>query len=168
MYGAYNLTCCKVYPSDYAGSEPCTCLDGESISTACCANGNNFMPDTIGGVLFDEVPSDDVVSAIISKIEPFIASIMSDADKHKAFKKYNSADKVAQWDWVSNGMGESATKASGLYSTQDPIMFYNATEAGYPFRKDTTLWEMCTGLVSQVSLLIKGHLFLRLQMTTSL
>jgi hypothetical protein len=47
-------------------------------------------------------------------------------------------------------MGESATKASGLYSTQDPIMYYNASEAGYPFRRNATLWEMCAGLVGQV------------------
>jgi len=153
MHGTHNLTCCKVYEEAYTGTDQCTCLDGESTSVACCANSNNFMPDTIGGVLFDEVRSDDVVSAIIQKIEPYIASIMSDPDKNKAFKKYNSADKVAEWDWVSSGMGESATKASGLYSTQDPIMFYNASEAGYPFRKDTTLWETCTGLVSQVSAL---------------
>lgn len=151
-YGAYSLACCKVYGETFsADSEPCTCLDGESVSVACCANGNNFMPDTIGGVLFDEVPADDVVAAIIEKIEPYIAGILTDKEKHKAFKRYNNKDKVAKWDWSSTGMGESATKASGLYSTQDPIMFYNASEAGYPFRGDSTMWEMCSGLVGQVN-----------------
>ena len=149
-HGAYSLACCKVFDEGYSSSEPCTCLDGFSTSFACCTNGNNFMPDTIGGVLFDEVPPDDVVAAIIEKIEPYIAGIMTDKDKHRAFKEYNNKGKVARWDWSATGMGESATKASGLYSTQEPIMFYNASEAGYPFKRDSTVWEMCAGLVGQV------------------
>lgn len=66
------------------------------------------------------------------------------------WSRYNDPAKVAKWNWLEQGMGESAVKASSLFSTVDPVMYYNASEAGYPFRKDVTIWEMCAGMVSQV------------------
>jgi hypothetical protein len=149
-HGTNSLACCRSYEDDssFTATEPCTCLDGETSSTACCAN--NFMPDRLGGVLFDEIPAEDVVGKIMELIDPYIKKILTEPGNN-AFTKYNDPEKVAKWNWVSSGMGESATKASGLYSTLDPIMFYNASEAGYPFRANTTIWEMCSGLVGQVT-----------------
>lgn len=146
-----SLSCCRTYDDASQSAEPCSCLDGETSSVACCENGNNFIPEgTIGGVLFDEIPAEDVIAAIMAKVAPYLKSIMVEPGKNEAFTKYNDPEKVKRWDWISSGMGESATKASGLYSTLDPIMFYNASEAGFPFRNGRTLWETCAGLVSQV------------------
>ena len=127
--------------------EPCTCLDGEE-SFACCENGNNFLPPALT-VLFDEIPADEITSTIADLIEPYLKRIMT-MPGNQAFKKHNDPKKVEKWDWIAQGMGESAVKASGLYSTRDPIMHYNASEAGFPFRQDATIWDMCAGLVGQV------------------
>jgi hypothetical protein len=147
-----NLSCCRSFEGDpgFRATEPCTCLDGETESVACCEYGNNFMPDSLGGVLFDEVPAEDVVASIMGRIPLYLQRIMTDPGKVEAFTKYNDKAKVQRWDWASSGMGETATKASGLFATTQPIMFYNASEAGFPFRKGETLWETCAGLVSQV------------------
>ena len=107
------------------------------------------MPARLGGVLFDEIPAEDVVGAVMSRIEPFVRKILTEPG-NRAFTKHNNPETVQKWDWVAQGMGESATRASALYSTLDPIMFYNASEAGSPFRRGATLWEMCSGLVGQV------------------
>jgi hypothetical protein len=153
VHGNHSLTCCRSYDDEapatggYTDPEPCTCLDGESSSVACCYN--NFMPSSLGGVLFDEVTADEVVAEITGRIDPYLKEIFTKAG-NSAFKKYNDPDKVGKWDWVAQGKGALATEASGLYSTQAPIMAYNASEAGYPFRKEATIWEMCAGLVSQV------------------
>lgn len=151
LYGNHSLTCCRSYDdeaSGYTDDEPCTCLDGESTSVACCYN--NFMPSSLGGVLFDEITGEEVVAEITGKIDGYLKGIFTEAG-NKAFKKYNDDAKVAKWDWIAQGQGELATKASGLYSSHDPIMNYNASEAGFPFKREATVWEMCAGLVSQVS-----------------
>ena len=146
LYGANSLLCCKTL--DASSGEKCTCLDGETSSTACCENGNNFLPESVQ-VWFDEITADEVVGAIIEKIPGYVKRIMTEKG-NVAFKKYNDQAKVAQWNWIDQGMGESAVKESGLFSSVDPIMYYNASEAGFPFRKDVTMWEMCAGMVSQV------------------
>ena len=152
IYGANSLMCCMSF--DEAGidaTEPCTCLDGETTSTACC--DNNFLPNGLG-VLFDEIPADEVVNAVISKIEPYMKRVMTEP-QNLAFKKYNRPETMTKWDWVAQGMAASAVKASGLYSTRHAIMYYNASEAGYPFKQEATVWEMCAGLVSQVCICSK-------------
>ena len=85
----HALRCCRTFDDgSISTDEKCTCLDGETESFACCANGNNFIPeDTIGSVLFDEVPAEDVVAAIMEKIQPFVKSIMTDPDMLEAFTK---------------------------------------------------------------------------------
>lgn len=149
-YGRYNLACCRSFEDEpgFNATEPCTCLDGETEALACCVN--NFMPESLGGVLFDEVPAEDVVAEIMRRIPPYITRIMTTAEGNIAFKRYNDKEKVSRWNWIEAGVAESAVKASGLFSTTDPIMRYDASEAGYPFRKGVTLWQMCAGLLGQV------------------
>lgn len=159
LYGRHNLLCCKTFEdaASAAGEQTCTCLDGETVSAACCENGNNFLPRPLQ-VLFDEIPAEEVVNAVVEKIPGYVKKIMTTRGGNRAFTKYNDPDKVKRWDWVAQGLGEVATKGSGLYSTSDPVMAYNASEAGFPFRKDRTIWEMCAGLVGQVSFFILFHL----------
>lgn len=151
LYGNHSLLCCKTNDAT-PSQDACTCLDGETQSPACCANGNNFLPESLD-VLFDEVPADEVVDAVINLINPYMRRIMTEKN-NLAFKKYNDPKKVEKWDWVAQGLGELAAKASGLYSTVDPIMYYNASEAGFPFRREATVWETCAGLVSQVGCVV--------------
>lgn len=149
-YGTNNLLCCMSFEdAGYVSEEPCTCLDGETESIACCENGNNFLPPALTE-LFDQISASEITGAIVNLIAPYMKNVVTE-DGGTAFKKYNDKSKVAKWDWVAQGMGESAVKASGLYSTRDPIMYYNASEAGYPFRQQASIWDMCAGLVSQVS-----------------
>lgn len=101
-------------------------------------------------MLFDEINASEITGEIARRIPPYVNKIMTTSEGNLAFTKYNDPKKVAKWDWIAQGMGEAAVKASGLYSSREPIMYYNASEAGYPFRKGTTIWEMCAGLVSQV------------------
>jgi hypothetical protein len=37
-----------------------------------------------------------------------------------------------------------------LYDSQRPIVNYSAAESGYPFAHNKSIWDMCTGMVSQV------------------
>lgn len=108
--------------------------------------------------LFVKVPAEDVVASIMKRIPPYIEKIMTTKEGNKAFTRYNDPDKVAKWNWVNAGLAESATQASGLFSTQDPIIQYDATEAGYPFRQDTTLWQMCAGLLGQVCIVLHSSI----------
>jgi hypothetical protein len=154
----YSLACCRSYDNEDDNNNNnnhsplvCTCLDGETESSACCFN--NFLPKSLD-VLFDEIPADDVVRKVISQVGPYLKTIFTEP-KNQAFKKYNDPAKVARWNWINAGMAQSATKASGLYSTRDPIMYYNGSEAGYLFRQDATLWETCAGLVSQVCVRVR-------------
>ena len=89
------------------------------------------------------------MAEIVKKIEPYMRKVITKPG-NEAFTKYNDPNKVAKWDWIAQGLGESAAKASGLYSSTESIMFYNASEAGYPFKKGATIWQTCAGLVSQV------------------
>jgi hypothetical protein len=143
--GTHSLSCCKTF-EDANSAEVCTCLDGETESTACC--DNNFLPRQLT-VLFDEIPADEIVAEIVKKIEPYMRKVIT-TPGNEAFTKYNDPNKVAKWDWIAQGLGESAAKASGLYSSTESIMFYNASEAGYLFKKGATIWQTCAGLVSQV------------------
>lgn len=152
LHGANSLACCKSFEDDptFTATDPCTCLDGEGPgSVACCEYGNNFLPSSIAGVLFDEVPAEDVEAAIMQKLEPYIQKIMAEPGNN-AFTKYNDPEKVKKWNWINSGTADSATKSSGLFSSGDPVMYYNASEAGFPFRGNRTLWETCAGLVGQV------------------
>ena len=96
----HSLACCRSYEDEpeFVAAEPCTCLDGETSSVACCVN--NFMPDHIGGVLFDEIPAEDVVASIMALIPGYVTKIMTEPG-NAAFTKYNDKDKVAKWNWVA-------------------------------------------------------------------
>ncbi len=148
VHGRHNLLCCKTFESASSG-ESCTCLDGETVGPACCEDGNNFLPKPLQ-ILFDEIPAENVVDAVVGKVPGYVRKIMTTRAGNRAFAKYNDPEKVKRWDWIAQGLGEVATKGSFLYSTSDPVMGYNASEAGFPFRNDRTLWEMCAGLVGQV------------------
>ena len=144
----HKLECCvsyvesKTYPAD----TECPCLDGETRAAACC--DNNFLPASLD-VLFDEIPAEDVVRKITEQIDPFLKQIFTEPG-NQAFKKYNDPEKVNRWNWKDAGQAQSATQTSGLYSSTEPIMFYNASEVGYPFKNSKTMWETCEGLVRQV------------------
>ena len=144
----YDLDCCTVYKSASQSPEPCACLDGETTSIACCENGNNFLPDSLT-VLFDEIKAEDVVRSIIEEIDPYLKRIFTE-ENNLAFTKHNSKDFVRSWNWTATGKAESATKVSGLYEATEPVMKYDASEVGYPFKRARTLWQTCNGLVRQV------------------
>lgn len=143
----HSLDCCKTYTTASDLEEECPCLDGETLSKACC--NNNFYPDSLN-VTFDEIPAEDVVSKIVSQIDPFLKSIFADPES-KAFTKYNNPERVNRWNWAETGQAESAAKVSGLYHSNAPIMKYDASEVGYPFRANKILWQTCEGLLRQVS-----------------
>ena len=145
----HRLECCTTTTIAATTTEPCMCLDGETESIECCENNNNFLSKTLQE-LFDEIPAQDVVKKIIDQIDPYLHKIFTEPG-NMAFKKYNNAEKLRAWNWTSVGMAESATKVSGLFSSTDPIMTYNDSEVGYPFKFERTLWHTCDGLLRQAS-----------------
>lgn len=149
---AHSLDCCTSY-IEQEGSLPygmsCPCLDGKTESPACC--DNNFWPASLN-VSFDLIPAEDVVRQIVQLIDPYLKQVFTEPE-NLAFQKYNNPDKVKAWDWRATGMGQSATQVSGLYDSTQPVMYYNASEVGQPFKNGKTLWQTCEGLVRQVSLL---------------
>ena len=144
----YNLSCCTTYQSASQSPEPCACLDRDTISTDCCENSNNFLPDSLT-ILFDEIKAEDVVKSIIDEIDPYLKRIFTEED-NLAFTRHNSRKAVEEWNWTASAKAESATKISGLYEATQPVMKYDASEVGYPFKRGSTLWQTCNGLVRQV------------------
>lgn len=146
----FSLDCCKTFATAADNNnERCYCLDGETQSIACCENNNNFLSPALQE-LFDEIPAEDIVKKIIDQIDPYLHKIFTEPG-NRAFREYNDPAKMNAWNWTSAGMAESATKVSGLFSSVDPIMSYNDTEVGFPFKFGTTMWQTCEGMLRQVS-----------------
>jgi len=139
--GGYDLDCCKAYRNASDATQPCWCLDGETSSVGCCEDNNNFLPDALT-VLFDEIKAEDIVRTIIEEIDPYLKRIFTE-DENLAFTKYNQRAVLNSWNWTSTGKAEAATKVSGLYDATEPVMKYDATEVGYPFKRARTLWHTC-------------------------
>jgi len=149
----FKLECCKTINSAADnGGQRCTCLDGETESVDCCENNNNFLSPALQE-LFDEIPAADVVKKIVDQIDPYLKKIFTEPG-NTAFKRYNDPQKMKAWNWTAAGMAESATKVSGLFSSTDPIMSYNDTEVGFPFKFERTLWQTCEGMLRQASFII--------------
>lgn len=143
----YSLDCCRLFdPETLDASVECYCLDGEKKSRECCTN--NFYPEVLN-VLFDEIESHDVVRSIVEQIDPFLRHIFTEKG-NKAFTRWNNPNEVKRWNWTNTGHAESATRVSGLYMSTQPIMKYDPSEVGYPFKNSKTIWETCEGLLRQV------------------
>lgn len=146
--GVHSLACCKTINSTADnGGNKCMCLDGYTESVECCENNNNFLSPALKE-LFDEIPAEDVVAKIISQIDPYLHKIFTEPG-NQAFKKHNDKKKLESWNWTSAGMAEPATKVSGLFSSTEPIMSYNHTEVGFPFKMGKTMWQTCEGMLRQ-------------------
>jgi hypothetical protein len=133
-----SLECCGL-ASDPSSIQKCLCADGETLSTKCC--NNQFLPKVLD-VLFDEIPAEDVVKKIVDEIDPFLHRIFTEPG-NDAFTLHNNKDKVKRWNWEDAGFAESATKVSGMYESTQPIMNYNESEVGYPFKGGKSMWQVC-------------------------
>lgn len=140
-----SLECCGL-ASDPSSVQKCLCADGETLSTKCC--NNRFLPKVLD-VLFDEIPAEDVVKKIVDEIDPFLHKIFTEPG-NDAFTLHNNKAKVKRWNWKDAGFAESAIKVSGMYESTQPIMNYNESEVGYPFKGGKSMWQMCDGLLRQV------------------
>ena len=147
----YSLECCVIYKrggNSTTGREGCE-LSGED-SEGC---DNNFLPPSLD-VTFDEIPGEDVVKKIISKVPAYLKQILTE-DGNEAFLKYNGGNTDA-WNWFANGFDEPAVK-EGLYYSHRPIMNYTKQEVGSPFRDLHPIWRTCTGMISQVMFTMPMH-----------
>jgi hypothetical protein len=86
------------------------------------------------------------------EIWPYLQGMLAGKGLNQEFSLYhqNQAE-VDSWNWQEGGLGTIA-RDDGLYSSQHPIVNYSAAEAGYPFAHNKSIWDMCTGMVSQVFL----------------
>ena len=144
--GIHRLGCCTLNtdPTNVP-KEPCPCLDGENYDVECCSN--NFLPSHLQE-LFDEISPEEVVGRIVAEIDPYLQRIFTEP-QNLAFKKYNS--NWGEWNWTDTSFAESATMVSGLFMSTEPIMKYDMSEVGYPFRMERTMWHTCNGLLRQAS-----------------
>lgn len=150
-----SLDCCTTYAG--MTNHQCTCLDGETTSKDCCENNNNFLPDSLT-LLFDEIKGEDIVKSIMEEIDPYLKRIFTE-EGNLAFTKHNSREVINSWNWTASGTAESATKVSGLFEATQPVMKFDATEVGYPFKRASTLWHTCNGLVRQVKYIHMPNIF---------
>jgi hypothetical protein len=101
-------------------------------------------------VSFDAISGSDVLKTITQQIWPYIQGALAGANNNSEFKLYNRDNfEVNSWNWANTGLGHIA-RDDGLYDSQRPVVNYSAGEAGYPFIRETSIWDMCTGMVSQV------------------
>lgn len=57
-------------------------------------------------------------------------------------------DAQAPYDWRTDPTAATLAKDSAMFDTSSPVIHYDTSELGYPFR--TSIWTMCQGLLSQV------------------
>lgn len=109
-----------------------------------CTEG---FPDALN-VGFDEIGSSSVLQAVFNQVPAFLKDVYTEND---AFGYQSTGDErgLDIWNWDELGFSGIA-RDSGLFHPSSPIVEYSSSEAGWPFRNDTTLWDMCTSLIAQV------------------
>jgi hypothetical protein len=146
-------------PAEYA----CVVNGTSSLENCRATEPENFVPPGLQ-VAFDAISSSDVIKEITKKIWPYLQEAFVGANKNDEFFKYH-LDSVEQgtWDWHASGV-DAIARDDGLYGSQHPITNYGAAETGAPFEHDSSIWDMCAGMVSQViftmpvvSLTVDGH-----------
>jgi hypothetical protein len=131
-------------PSKYA----CRCTDGTNSLTCCtCEDDTCIIPDNLD-VPYDLIESEDVLEHIVKRIPPYWEKVFAKKD-NEAFLKWANSDAKESYRWENNPVHTAAAVNEHVYAWDRPVMFYNGSEIGSPFR-NTTLWETCTGLLSQV------------------
>lgn len=130
-------------PAKYA----CQCPD-QSNSLDCCIKGGDLLPDNLD-VSYDEIPSDAILDKIMSKIPGYWEKVFTEPGNERLLK-YTSKEFRDSLRWETSYDRSKSANADHLYAWQKPVMFYNETEIGSPLRYSETLWETCTGLLSQV------------------
>jgi hypothetical protein len=141
--GTSNLECCTTSNRDSSFLDPTPCT-GDTDGTLCT---NNFLPDVLKEP-FDEISASDIIASVMQKIPAFVQDIYTDGGG-SSFKRYNDKKVYDSWDWITSGTFEIAN-SDNMYSTHNPIMNYSVGEVGFPFKNQTSIWHMCTGLISQV------------------
>jgi hypothetical protein len=131
----------------------CRGSDGTSNFTNCQMSlQDNFVPPGLN-VSFDAIPGSDVLKSITEKIWPYIQGALAGANNNAEFKLYEhykpDSTEVKSWNWIDSGLGNIA-RDDGLYDSQKPVVNYSGGESGYPFIRETSIWDMCTGMISQV------------------
>jgi hypothetical protein len=126
-------------------------------------NADGFSPPVLQ-VPFDAIASSDILKDIVGEIWPYLQEALAGGNRNREFFQYHG-DPVEQqsWNWVASGTANLA-KDDGLYDSQLPVVNYSTGETGYAFARNTSIWDMCVGMVSQVmftmpmaSIVIDGH-----------
>lgn len=84
-------------------------------------------------------------------IGPFFDSVYSTAG-NAAFMNHRSASfarEPATWQWGTDKNNARRAVRDGLFWSYKDIVRYDQSETAWPFVEDKTIWEQCTGLVSQ-------------------
>jgi hypothetical protein len=128
----------------------CHGSDGtHSFQNCHISDPNTFLPPALN-VSFDAVAGSDILKEITSKIWPYLQEALTGVNNNAEFTHYNlDTTEVGSWNWVDQNLGHIA-RDDGLYDSQRPVVNYSASEAGYPFIRNTSIWDMCTGMISQV------------------
>lgn len=112
---------------------------------------DNFLPAGLTSVEFDTISASDVGAAVLEQIPRFWEWAHT-ADGNSAFYRHHSqgdAQVTGGWRWENRPLSRKKAAELGLLWTWQEILEWGPNEAGSPFRNRTTLWDSCTGLVSQ-------------------
>jgi hypothetical protein len=143
---------------------------GKSFDNCYMGNKSAFLPAVLD-VSFDAVPGSNILRGIIEEVWPYLQEALVSAQTpnptpaspqtlnpspqaggngNREFTQENSdVGEMSSWNWVEMGLGHIA-RDDGLYDSQKGIVNYSAGETGYPFANGSSIWDMCTGMVSQV------------------
>jgi hypothetical protein len=128
----------------------CLGINGFPNLDSCSATSPDKYTPPVLKVSFDAISGDDIIKDLTAEIWPFLQEALAGGNQNQEFT-YHHLDPVEMesWNWVDSGMG-SIAKHLGFYDSQRPVVNYSAEEVGYPFKNNTSIWDMCTGMVSQV------------------
>jgi len=143
--GEVDVSCCKLDPTCDASTKTCPCLDGSAPSFACCETScveSTFLPERFQ-VTFDTVKGSDMVSTLFQQVDEYLATTVWKDNTPWLMYDIGGAE---SYNWTAQNL--QTPLEEGAFDTTIPIMNYDKSEYGYPYR--TTTYEMCMGLLQQI------------------
>jgi hypothetical protein len=150
-----NLQCTCDYrtPSHSPGSQSMDCCkNSEWDATGETKTVNNtYLSDRLASIDYDRIDGDQVTRKVIEKLPGFWKELHT-THGNAAFTlhdKHSVPPTPPQWRWEDKVDSAQSAVRSGLFRTFGHVMQYSEAEIGSPFLHGKTIWDMCTGLMSQ-------------------
>lgn len=143
--GTHAAACCVF---DCTFDAPCACAEpGLPPSYACCGCGSSSLLPSGLNIPFTTIPGNSTLNGLVDSATQYMSDTVWRSNA--PWLKYDTAG-LAYFDWATDPAQARAAADHALFDTTRDVVGYS--ELGTPFGADgdTTIWDMCLGLVGQV------------------